>query len=55
VLRKGHLWGEKDVLIPVSEIGQIDEDRVYLTLSKEEIANLPTIPIQRQYEDLGGE
>ena len=25
VLREGHLWGQKDVLIPVSEIGQIDE------------------------------
>jgi len=47
VLREGHLWGKKDVLIPVSEIGQIDEDRVYLTLSKEEIGDLPTIPVRR--------
>ena len=55
VLREGHLWGQKDVLIPVSEIGQIDEDRVYLTLSKEEVANLPTIPVRRWHERLGGE
>lgn len=47
VLREGHLWGQKDVLIPVSEIGQIDEDNVFLTLSKEEVANLPTIPVRR--------
>jgi len=53
VLREGHLWRQKDVLIPVSEIGQIDEDRVYLTLSKEEVANLPTIPLRRWHEDLG--
>jgi hypothetical protein len=52
VLREGHLWGQKDVLVPVSEIGQIDEDRVYLTLSKEEIAILPTIPLRRWHEDL---
>ena len=52
VLREGHLWGQKDVLIPVSEIGQIDEDRVYLTLSKEEVANLPTIPTRRWHEEL---
>ena len=52
VLREGHLWGQKDVLIPVSEIGQIDEDHVYLTLRKEEVANLPTIPIRRWHEEL---
>jgi len=50
VLREGHLWGQKDVLIPVSEIGQIDEDRVYLALSKEEIASLPAIPVRRWHE-----
>lgn len=55
VLREGHLWGQKDVLIPVSEIGRIDEDRVHLTLSKEEVANLPTIPVQRWHEDAGGQ
>jgi sporulation protein YlmC with PRC-barrel domain len=55
VLREGHLWGQKDVLIPLSEIGQIDEDRVYLTLSKEEVANLPTIPVRRWHEDLRDE
>jgi sporulation protein YlmC with PRC-barrel domain len=55
VLREGHLWGQKDVLVPVSEIGQVDEDRVYLTLSKEEIANLPTIPVRRWHEDVRGE
>jgi hypothetical protein len=52
ILREGHLWGQKDVLIPVSEIGQIDEDRVYLTLSKAEIANLPSIPVWRWHEGL---
>ena len=55
VLREGHLWGQKDVLIPVSEIGQIDEDWVYLTLSKEEVANLPAIAVRRWHEDVRGE
>lgn len=54
VLREGHLWGQKDVLIPVSGIGQIDEDRVYLTLSKKEVAGLPAIPVRRWHE-AGGE
>ena len=52
VLREGHLWGQKDVVIPVSKIGRIEQDRVHLTLSKEEVANLPTIPLRRRQEDL---
>ena len=54
VLREGHLWGQKDVLIPVSEIGRVDEDRVYLNLSKAEVADLPTIPLRRWHEGLLG-
>jgi uncharacterized protein YrrD len=47
VLREGHLWGKKDVSIPVSEIDRIERDSVYLKLSKQDIANLPTLPIDR--------
>jgi sporulation protein YlmC with PRC-barrel domain len=47
VLREGHLWGQKDVSIPVSEIERIHEEVVYLTLSKREVEALPTIPIHR--------
>ncbi len=45
VLRRGHLWGKKDVTIPVSEIDQIDEDIVYLKLDKQSVKSLPSIPI----------
>jgi hypothetical protein len=55
VLREGHLWGQRDVLIPVSGIGHIDENRVYLTLNKKEIEDLPTIPVRRWHEDASGE
>ena len=30
ILREGHLWGQKDVMIPVAEIEKITEDGVYL-------------------------
>jgi hypothetical protein len=48
VLREGHLWGQKDVAIPVSEIGYIEEKTVYLKLDKNSIEALPTIPIHRR-------
>jgi len=47
VLREGHLWGQKDVTIAVSQIDQINDDEVYLKLSKQEIKALPSIPLRR--------
>jgi len=47
VLREGHLWGQKDVTVPISAIDHIEEDTVYLNLSKHSIEALPTIPIRR--------
>jgi sporulation protein YlmC with PRC-barrel domain len=47
VLREGHLWGQKDVTIPVSQIERIEENVVYLKLDKHSIEALPAIPIRR--------
>ena len=47
VMREGHLWGQKDVAIPVSEIERIEEDTVYLKLSKDEIGALPAVRVRR--------
>jgi sporulation protein YlmC with PRC-barrel domain len=47
VLRESHLWGPREVTIPVSEIDRIDESEIYLKLTKEKIKDLPVIPIRR--------
>jgi sporulation protein YlmC with PRC-barrel domain len=47
ILREGHLWGQKDVTIPVDQIDHFDHDTVYLKTSKREIESLPSIPVQR--------
>jgi sporulation protein YlmC with PRC-barrel domain len=44
ILREGHIFGKKDVFIPVSEIESFDESRLQLKLNKENIEALPTIP-----------
>jgi uncharacterized protein YrrD len=46
VLREGHLWGQKLVTIPVSEIDRIETDHVYLKLNQQEIEKLPIIPVK---------
>jgi len=50
VMRKGHLWGAKDVSIPVSEIEKIDDDIVYLKLDRKTVAALHGRPIHRKWK-----
>ena len=45
VLREGHLWGQKNITIPMSEIDRIEENTVWLKLDKQSIEALPAIPI----------
>jgi sporulation protein YlmC with PRC-barrel domain len=47
VLRVGHLWGKRDVTIPVSEIDRIEQDSIYLKLNKLLIGALPAVPVHK--------
>lgn len=47
ILREGHLWGKKDVTIPVGEIDRIGGGAVYLKIDGETIAELPAIKVKR--------
>jgi sporulation protein YlmC with PRC-barrel domain len=50
VLREGHLWGQKDVMVPVSEIDRVESDVVYLKLNKDAVENLPAVPVKRWWK-----
>jgi len=49
VMREGHLWGQKDVIIPLSAMGDTHEDTLFLKLDKRQIESLPTFPLQRRW------
>lgn len=49
ILREGHLWGAKDIAIRVAQIDRIDEDEVFLKLTKAEIEQLPAIHVYRKH------
>ncbi len=49
VMREGHLWGKKEVAIPLSAMGEMREDTVFLKLDKAQIEALPTFPVQRRW------
>ena len=47
ILREGHLWGQKDVVIPISQVDYLMENSVYLKLDKNHIMALPAIPVKK--------
>ena len=49
VMREGHLWGQKDVIIPLSAMGDARQDTVFLKLDKHQIESLPTFPLRRRW------
>jgi hypothetical protein len=49
VMREGHLWGQKDVIIPLSAMGDNRQDTVFLKLDKHQIESLPTFPLHRRW------
>jgi sporulation protein YlmC with PRC-barrel domain len=49
VMREGHLWGKKDVIIPVSAMGDAMGDKVFLKLDKRQIESLETFPLRRRW------
>ena len=49
ILRKGHLWGQRDVTIPMTAVDHSEGDKVFLTLDKEAIAALPSVKVKRHH------
>ncbi len=52
VMREGHLWGQKDVIIPLSALapmGDTHEDTVFLKLDKHQLESMPTFPLHRRW------
>ena len=46
LLREGHLWGKKDVAIPVAEIKYSDGESVHIKLDKAAVKELPAVPLK---------
>lgn len=49
VMREGHLWGKKDVIIHVSAIAELREGTVFLNLDQHQVEILPTFPVHRSW------
>ena len=47
VLERGHLWGRKEVTIPIGAVARVESDAVYVALSKDEVGDLPAVRVGR--------
>ena len=46
LLEEGHLWGRKEVAIPITSVKAVNDDGVVLSLSKQEIEDLPPASLE---------
>ena len=47
VLEHGHLWGKREVVIPIGAVASVETDAVVLTLSKDEVGALESRRVPR--------
>lgn len=47
VLERGHLWGRREVTIPIGAVASVETDAIALSLTRDEVGALPEVRVQR--------
>jgi hypothetical protein len=47
ILERGHLWGRREVTIPIGAVAKVETDTVTLSLSKDQVGELPSVRVHR--------
>jgi len=47
VLERGHLWGRRQVTIPIGSVELVTNDEVRLSLSRDDVSALPAVRVRR--------
>jgi sporulation protein YlmC with PRC-barrel domain len=47
LLERGHLWGRREVTIPIGAVAKVETDAVTLSLSKDQVGELPSVRVHR--------
>jgi sporulation protein YlmC with PRC-barrel domain len=50
MLERGHLWGRREVTVPIGSVAKVATDVVTLTLTKDELGALPSVPVRRWHD-----
>ena len=46
IMLEGHLWGKKDISIPVNQIDRYEDGNIFLTIDKSGVETLPVIDMK---------
>ena len=46
LLQEGHLWGRKEVAIPIGAVSGVSDDGISLTMSQQEVQDLPPADVE---------
>jgi sporulation protein YlmC with PRC-barrel domain len=47
VLERGHLWGKREITIPIGAVAKVENDAVLLSLTKAQVDDLPAVRVHR--------
>jgi sporulation protein YlmC with PRC-barrel domain len=47
VLERGHLWGKREITIPIGAVAKVESDAISLSLSKAQVEDLPAVRVHR--------
>jgi hypothetical protein len=47
VLERGHLWGRREITVPIGAVAKVETDDVTLSLTKNQIGSLPEVAVRR--------
>lgn len=45
LLQEGHLWGKKDVAIPIGAVTEVDAEGVHLSITRDQVRDLPPVEL----------
>lgn len=51
-IMRGHLWGKKEITIPLTYVERVEMDMVYLKVEKKVIEDLPSLPVNRPWKEV---
>jgi sporulation protein YlmC with PRC-barrel domain len=49
VLQHGHLWGKREVGVPIGAVDRVESDVVVVRLSRQEVGELAPVPVRRRH------
>jgi hypothetical protein len=45
LLQEGHLWGRKEVAIPIKAVTEVSDEGIKLSIAKRDVEDLPPVDI----------